>query len=64
MIALPVLLTPLMLAAQPVDIQIPDRSYDHQRQVGTFKGDSAKGMQLAGTYTTSGERAAGMRDRD
>jgi hypothetical protein len=34
-----ILLTPMMLATEPFQLQMPDRSYDHQSQVSTFNGE-------------------------
>jgi hypothetical protein len=32
------MLTPLMLAAEPVSINIPEQTYDHRTQTSTYKG--------------------------
>lgn len=48
-----VLLTPMILAAEPVRLEVPDRIYDHGTQTSTFKGDADKRMKLAYSGTQS-----------
>ena len=42
------LLTPLMLAAEPISLDMPERTYDHRTQNSTYNG--VRGLhRLAGT---------------
>jgi len=47
---IPILLTPLMLATDPVLLQMPDRTYDHQAQVSTFDGELTNVLKARMTY--------------
>ena|SRR5215831_13623597 len=68
MLATTVLLTPMILAAEPVRLEIPDWSYDHGSQTSTIKGDSNKRFRLAYTSTQTGPNIGappgGMYDSD
>ena len=53
MLAATVLLTPMILAAEPVRLEIIDQTYDHRTQTSTFKVDPDKRLKLAYTTTTT-----------
>jgi hypothetical protein len=65
MLVAPLLLTPLMLAAEPVLIEIPDHTYDHRTQTSTLKGNVANQVRYTFTHSmdVSG-RSAGDADGD
>jgi hypothetical protein len=48
-----VFLTPMILAAEPVRLELPDQTYDHRTQTSTFMGDPAKRLKLAFSTTTT-----------
>jgi hypothetical protein len=57
------LLTPMLLAAEPIRLDIPDRTYDHQTQTSTFKGSAKKRLKLASTLTTTNNNPCGPDNR-
>ncbi len=48
-----VLLTPMILAAEPVRLEVPDQTYDHRTQTSTFTGNSDKRIKMAYSTTTT-----------
>jgi hypothetical protein len=62
---IPLLLTPMMLASEPVQLQMPDSSYDHQSQVSNFKGQPSNVLKATMTYTnTQTDPGGGHSDTD
>jgi len=53
MLATTVLLTPMILAAEPVRLEMLDQTYDHRTQTSTFKGDPDKRLRLAWSHTST-----------
>jgi hypothetical protein len=48
-----VLLTPMILAAEPVRLEVPQQTYDHRTQTSTFKGEAEKRLKLAYSTTST-----------
>lgn len=53
------ILTPLLLGAEPVRVELPDWSYDHQTQTSTLKSAPDKRLRFAWTQTWSQPRSFG-----
>jgi len=51
MLATTVLLTPMILAAEPVRLEMLDQTYDHRTQTSTFTGNPDKRLRLAFSST-------------
>jgi hypothetical protein len=45
------LLTPMILAAEPVRLEVLDQTYDHQTQTSAFNGNPDKRIRLAYSNT-------------
>jgi len=58
------LLTPMIMAAEPVRVEMVDWSYDHQTQTSTLKGDADKRIRLAFSQTQTSQRACAFCDND
>lgn len=58
-----ILLTPLILAAEPVQIPVPDRSYDHYTQTSRFHGDMST-VKKARFTSTRTQSSSGSYDTD
>jgi hypothetical protein len=48
-----VLLTPMILAAEPVRLEVPEQSYDHRTQTSTIKGSAEKRLKMAYSSTNT-----------
>jgi hypothetical protein len=46
-------LTPMILAAEPVRLEMHDQTYDHRTQTSTFAGNSDMRLRLAWTHTST-----------
>ncbi len=57
-----VLLTPMILAAEPIRLEVPDTTYNHRTQTSTINGDAAKRKKLAMTGTST--QGDGFRNHD
>ena len=60
MIAATALLTPIMLAAEPVRLNVPDQTYDHATQISTFVGGGNGWTPVSQSFT----RGDGYRTND
>lgn len=47
------LLTPMILAVEPVRLEMLDQTYDHQTQTSTFTGNPDKRLRLAWSHTST-----------
>jgi hypothetical protein len=66
MLAPIVLVTPMILAAEPVRLEMLDQTYDHRTQTSTFTGNPDKRLRLAYSSTTTYPEGAqnGWRSKD
>lgn len=53
MLATAILLTPMILAAEPVQLEMLDQIYDHRTQTSTVMGNPDKRLRLAWTNTST-----------
>jgi hypothetical protein len=60
----PLLLSPMMLTSEPVVLQPPDSSYDHQSQASTFKGRLSNIIKASLNYTNTQTFGSSSSDTD
>jgi hypothetical protein len=48
-----ILLTPMVLAAEPVPLDRVEQTYDHRTQTSTFTGDPDKRLKMAVSGTST-----------
>lgn len=58
------LLTPMMLATEPFQLQMPERSYSHESQVSTWNGELTNVLKARLTYQNTQTFSGSHSDTD